>query len=95
MVDAGLSQVAFGVSVGSDLEESFSIWDGYSVRDVTINGNYFDSIEMSLDELRKKLMLPDFIELIGQQKRMVQIPIGMVTNPDDLGSAIRGCSEDS
>mmetsp|Transcript_18202 Transcript_18202/g.15866 ORF Transcript_18202/g.15866 Transcript_18202/m.15866 type:complete len:84 (+) Transcript_18202:211-462(+) len=53
LANAGLSNIAFGISAGHDLEHHFNIWDGERIRDVAIHGNYFDSIDLNLDELRK------------------------------------------
>mmetsp|Transcript_10145 Transcript_10145/g.8673 ORF Transcript_10145/g.8673 Transcript_10145/m.8673 type:complete len:271 (+) Transcript_10145:2353-3165(+) len=87
----GLSRVSFGISAGGDFEYGFKIWDGDSIRRVFIAGNYFDSVEFSLDELRKQLRLPNWIELSGKQIRFVHIPtdFGFITDPKQLGTTVR------
>ena len=79
----------FGVSSGNNFEHDFTIWDGDSIRAVTIEGNYFDSVQVSLDSIRDKLGLPKYIELNGNSTKVVRIPTGFIKDPDEIGDSVR------
>ena len=52
---SGIGHISFGFSSGTHFSRDFDIWDGNNFITVTIEGNYFDHIDFSLDEIRKRL----------------------------------------
>mmetsp|Transcript_5889 Transcript_5889/g.8247 ORF Transcript_5889/g.8247 Transcript_5889/m.8247 type:complete len:402 (+) Transcript_5889:138-1343(+) len=81
----GLNQIGVGVSLGKDLQYTFSVYDGHGMKDVKVDANYFDYVEISLDGLLKNLKLPDFVSLAGHMTRVVSVPgSGFVSNPLEI-----------